>query len=176
LDVCNAVNRHTFVSFALFDSFFLFFAAHAVDLGAHLSAGVKRVHEKTVLELEQVVAEERFEHLALSVVELTLPVHHAHFPASNIRVAQHFLRCERLAQALRPVELAESVELSELEIAAILAAIGSDEVTVAMPCTVVPLTRILRHLVGLDLNTVTMSDSDELGEELLVDLGDIFDH
>ena len=50
-----------------------------------------------------------------------------------------------------------------MEVAAVLAAVGGDEVTVTMTGAIVPLTSVLSDLVGLDLNSITMADGHELG-------------
>ena len=91
-------------------------------------------------------------------------------------MTQHFVGLARLRLLSRPVELAEAVELTEMEVAAVLAAVGGDEVTVTMAGAIVPLTSVLSDLVGLDLNSITMADGHELGQQFFIDLGDVLNY
>ena len=114
--------------------------------------------------------------MALSVVELTLTMHHAHLPVSEVRVTQLLLSIIRASGELfRPNELTIAVELTEVQVAAILGAVGVHEVTVAVASPVVPFARILGNLVGLDLNAATMAHGEKLWHKLFVNLRDIFD-
>lgn len=122
LDIIDAMNSDTLVALAFLDGLTVLLAADAIDMSAHLSPRVEGVDEQTVLQPEQVVAEGRLEDLALCVVELTLTMHHAHLPAADVRVANHFLRLACLGETLRPVELADAVELPEVEVTTVLTA------------------------------------------------------
>ena len=104
------------------------------------------------------------------MVELALTVHHAHLPTAHVGVSEHLVRLARLRLLRRPVELTNTVELSELEVAAVLAAVGSDKVAVTMAGAIVPLSSVLADLVGLDLNSMAVTDCYEFRQQFLVDL------
>ena len=80
--------------------------------------------------------------LAFSVVELTITVHHAHLPPAEVGVSDLLLR-DFLRDLLGPDELAVTIELTEVEVASVLATVNVDEVAVAVLGTETPLTRVL---------------------------------
>ena len=143
LDVGDAADGHALVSLAFLNGLFLFALSDAVHGGAHLGLCIEGVDEETLLQMIQVVHEGRLEHLALSVIELTLAVHHAHLPAALVRVVQLLLRSALIGELLGPNELSVAVELTEEEVAAVLAATRGDKVAVAVTCTEVPLAGVL---------------------------------
>ena len=132
LDVRHTVHRHLLISFALFDGFFYFTLGYAFHLSSNLSLCVEWINKEAILQAKQIVAKQRFQNLALSMIELTFAMHHAHFPLTCVRVSKHFLTRAGCANLLRPAELAVTVELSEMEVASILAATDVNEVAVAM--------------------------------------------
>ena len=177
LDVGDAMDGHTLVSLALLDGFFLLTLCDAVHSCPDLGLSIEWIHEEAFLQVEQIVDEGRLEHLAFGMAELAITVHHAHLPVSEVRVTQLLLSIIRASGELfRPNELTIAVELAEMQVAAILGAVGVHEVTVAVASPVVPLARILGNLVGLDLNAAAMAHGEKLWHKLFVNLRDIFDN
>ena len=64
-----------------------------------------------------------------------------------------------MIQLFRPNVLPIAVELAKVKVATILASVGIYEVTITMASSIVPLAGILRDLVALDLDAVSVSDS-----------------
>jgi len=77
------------------------------------------------------------------VVELAFTMHHAHLPLACVRVSEHFLGGTVRSDLLRPDVLSVAMELTEVEVASVLASTDTDVVTVAVAGAEVPLPSIL---------------------------------
>ena len=173
VQIADSFNTHAFLALALRNVLILLALGDAVHLRSHLALSVERIDEQIIPQLEQVVHKVRFQALSLSMVELPISVHHTHLPVADVRVAKHLLGRDRGRELLRPRELAVTVKLSKVQVASVLAAVHVHKVAVAVTCAIMPLSCVLCHLVGLDLDTVTVAHSDQLSSKLFIDLADV---
>ena len=68
------------------------------------------------------------------------------------------------------------MELAKIETSSIFTPISENNMSVAMAGAVVPFTGILCDFVGLHLDSTPMSNSDQLWDELFINLADVFNN
>lgn len=168
LDVVDAVEIHLFISFALLFSFVHLSLLNSVYIRSHLILTVEWVEEKVILQVEQVLDKSRLQYMSLGVVELTFTMHCSHLPSADVGVSDLFLGYV-WRNSLRPDKLSVAMELTKVEISFVLTTVSVDEVTVAVPCTVPPATRVFLDLVSLYLNSISMSHCHQSGHEIFAD-------
>ena len=164
----DAAQIHLLVSLALLLSFTYPALLNAVYISFHIILTVEWVNEEAILQVVKVFDKPWLQHMTLSVVELTFTMHHSHFPSADVGVSDLLLG-DLCGNTFRPNELSIAVKHAKVEIAFVLTTVGVDKVTIAMPCAVTPAARVFRNLVGLYLNSVSVSHCHQLGHEIFTD-------
>jgi len=164
----NAAQIHLLVSLALLLSFIYPALLNAFYTSFHIILTIEWVDEEAILQVVQVFDKPGLQHMTLSVVELAFTMHHSHFPSADVGVSDLLLG-DLCGNTFRPNELSIAMKDAEVEIAFVLTTIGIDKVTIAMSCTVTPAARVFRNLVGLYLDSVSVSHCHQLGHEIFTD-------
>jgi len=143
----------------------------ASNVVCSLLLGHVGVHELATIK-DLVVAKGGLEHEVVAVVELTLTVHLAVPPMTDVNMATLTLVLALLWPNKATITTFDAVD----QASAVLTTILVDHVTVTGAFVMIPVTGVTTITVGVNLDTESMTNGHEFLLKLICDLCDIFDN